>query len=175
MWECVECLRRLTLTGLLVFVKPGTISQVIVAAFIALAWLSLYGVLQPFADTASDNASTTAQYMIYVQLFIAVLIKADVIEEGARTALTALLITMNLVPPAMLVSSLFGKATNKPPEVAEKEEEPALEIQVADDEPEVPELVSAEQEMPAEAIEAPPPATEQLSALGFGCDVLCVT
>ena len=176
-WECVECGRRLTLTGLLVFVQPGKIAQVIAAAFIALAWLSLYGVLEPFVDVASDKASTIAQYMIFVQLFIAVLIKAGVIGEGARAALTALLITMNLVPPTMLASSLVGKATTKPPQVADEEEEPACEIQVAD-EPGMIELVSAEQERddePAAALEAPPAPTEQPSSLGFGFEVLCST
>ena len=41
MWECVECIRRMTLTGMLVFIEPGTKSQVIAAAMIALAWLSM--------------------------------------------------------------------------------------------------------------------------------------
>ena len=93
---------------MLVFVEDGTIAQVIVAAFVALAWLSLYGALSPFADADSDAASTAAQYMIFVQLFIAVLIKAEVIGAASQTLLTALLIAMNLVPPSMLVAGIVG-------------------------------------------------------------------
>ena len=96
LWECIECLWRMTLTGMLVFVEPGKISQVIAAAFVSSLWLSLYGVLQPFKTTASDKAPTAAQYMIFLQLFIAVLIKADVVAEAVRAVLTWLLVSMNL-------------------------------------------------------------------------------
>ena len=184
LWECIECLRRLTLTGMLVFVEPGKISQVIAAAFVALAWLSLYGVLQPFKATASDKASTTAQYMIFVQLFIGVLIKADVVAEAVRTVLTWLLVSMNLTPGATLFFSLIGDAAAE--EVAEEqegdEEEPACEIQVAD----VELVQSAEHKSDDEkgagsatqksddeqAAEEAPPATTDL---GIGFEMFCST
>merc|ERR1711865_822498 len=120
---------------MLVFVEPGKISQVIAAAFISLAWLSLYCVLQPFKTTASSKASTIAQYMTFLQLFIAVLIKADVVAEAVRAVLTWLLVSMNLTPAATLLSGLIGDFAAE--EVAKQqegsEEEPACdEIQVAD-------------------------------------------
>ena len=126
----------MTLTGLLVFIEDGTISQVIVAAFIALAWLSLYGTLAPFADTDSDVASTAAQYMIYVQLFIAVLIKAGAIGATSQTLLTVLLIMMNLVPPSMLVGNIVGSVRSQAQMKGRVYDDEAT--QARDDEPEPP-------------------------------------
>lgn len=103
-------MRRLTLTGMLVFVEPGTTGQVIAASLIALTWLSLYGALKPFSDEDSDLASTVAQYMIFVQLFFAVLIKAGIVGDTVVSLLTMLLIVMNMVPPAMLTADVHAKA-----------------------------------------------------------------
>ena len=128
----------MTLTGLLVFIEDGTISQVIVAAFIALAWLSLYGTLAPFADTDSDVASTAAQYMIYVQLFIAVLIKAGAIGATSQTLLTVLLITMNLVPPSMLVAGIVGSVRSRSRAQMKGRVYDDEATQARDDEPEPP-------------------------------------
>ena len=59
-FESVECLRRLMLTGMLVFVPAGTF-QIVVASLIAMAFMVIYGVVAPFIDQKADNLATFAQ------------------------------------------------------------------------------------------------------------------
>merc|ERR1719231_2000703 len=70
-WESIECLRRLALTGLLVFIAPPLVdaeyvdnAQIIVAGVICLASLQLY--------------VRCAQLMTFTQLFGALLISVQV-------------------------------------------------------------------------------------------------
>ena len=67
---------------MLVFIENGKISQVIAGTFISLAWLCLYGAVVPFADIWSGAASTAAQFLLTVQLFIAVLVDEFAEEES---------------------------------------------------------------------------------------------
>ena len=41
-FETVECLRRLALTGLLVFIASGSTLQIVVAAFVAMLCMIIY-------------------------------------------------------------------------------------------------------------------------------------
>jgi hypothetical protein len=59
-WESVECMRRLMLTGLLVFVPAG-ILQIVVASLIAMAFMVIYGAVSPFIDPTADKLATFAQ------------------------------------------------------------------------------------------------------------------
>ena len=46
-WECIECVRRLSLTGLLVFMYPGSEKQVLLAMLICFFWIMIYSFIQP--------------------------------------------------------------------------------------------------------------------------------
>ena len=107
-WECAECVRRLTLSGALVFIEPGKITQVVAAAFLALAWLSIYAALQPFEDDETDMMATVAQHIVFLGLFVGLLIKVEVLGGGSSTLLSGALIFMNMIPP-MLFVFLFVK------------------------------------------------------------------
>ena len=77
-WESVECVRRLALTGLLVFFGSG-IQQIVVASFIALASLYLYSQYRPYKDDALDTLASVAQLMIFIEVFVALLLRADIV------------------------------------------------------------------------------------------------
>ena len=47
-FECVECVRRLSLTGLLVFLYPGENKQVWLAMIICMFWIILYTWHKPY-------------------------------------------------------------------------------------------------------------------------------
>jgi len=76
-WESVECVRRLALTGLLVFFGSG-IQQIVVASFIALASLYLYSQYRPYENDALDTLASVAQLMIFIEVFVALLLRADI-------------------------------------------------------------------------------------------------
>ena len=42
-FECLECLRRLMLTGMLIFFADGTVLQIIIASLISMSAMILYG------------------------------------------------------------------------------------------------------------------------------------
>jgi hypothetical protein len=102
MWEVAECSRRLMLTGMLILVAPGTISQIIVAAFVALFWVGAYGKCTPFIDEGAAASGTIAQYLTFTTLFVAVLIKSNVVAGSWTTMLTIFLISLNMAPMARL-------------------------------------------------------------------------
>ena len=78
-FEVVECLRRISLTGLLVFYKDGTTAQIVFAAIIALTSLGAYGLLSPYRDPAVDYTATVAQYMLFLQVQVVAMPR---IKEG---------------------------------------------------------------------------------------------
>ena len=80
-WESVECVRRLALTGLLVFFGEG-IRHIVVASFIALASLYLYSQYRPYEDDALDTLASVAQLMIFIEVFVALLLRADIVLAG---------------------------------------------------------------------------------------------
>jgi hypothetical protein len=102
MWEAAECLRRLMLTGMLILVEPGTISQIVVAAFIALFWVGAYGKCVPFIDEGADTSGTIAQYVTFTTLFVAVLIEANVVAGSSTFLLTIFMISLNMTPMGRL-------------------------------------------------------------------------
>jgi len=60
--------RRLALTGLLVFFGDGTLLQIIVASLIALASLHMYSKYRPYLDEGVDAVASLAQLMIVFQV-----------------------------------------------------------------------------------------------------------
>ena len=67
-FECVECLRRLALTGFLLVLAPGSTAQIVAACMIAVITTSLYGVMQPFDKQTDDNLFVFAQLMCFFQV-----------------------------------------------------------------------------------------------------------
>ena len=61
-------MRRLALTGLLVFFADGTELQIIVASLIALASLYMYSKYRPYLDDSVDTLASMAQLMIFFQV-----------------------------------------------------------------------------------------------------------
>ena len=68
-WECLECVRRLSLTGLLVFMYPGSEKQILLAVMICMLWIILYAWLQPYLNPLNNHLLTSAQWGILLQLY----------------------------------------------------------------------------------------------------------
>jgi hypothetical protein len=82
-WELVECIRRLLLTGFLVFILPGTAGQSAVACVFAGLSLGVFGLVQPFADTSDSNDYWFGTWILFLSTFIALVLKGDNSSESA--------------------------------------------------------------------------------------------
>ena len=69
-WECVECMRRLSLTGLLVFMYPGSEKQVLICFF----WMMIYSNMQPHLEPSHSFFMMSSQWGVLLQLYAVFLI-----------------------------------------------------------------------------------------------------
>ena len=110
-WESLECIRRLALTGLLIFFSDGTVMQIIVASLIAMVALILYDAFEPYLDDSADRLATFAQLMTFLTLFAAILLTTGAIQPFVgETAISYVMVSLNL---AVLVYSGVELALGK--------------------------------------------------------------
>jgi hypothetical protein len=76
-WELVECIRRLALTGFLVFILPGTAGQSAVACVFAGLSLGVFGLVQPYAESSDSNDYWLGTWILFLSTFIALVLKGD--------------------------------------------------------------------------------------------------
>ena len=96
-FESLECVRRLALTGMLIFFADGTVLQIIIASLISMSAMILYGVNAPFLDDAADKLATFAQLMTFLTLFAAILMTMEAVQNAVPdVVLSAIMITLNV-------------------------------------------------------------------------------
>jgi hypothetical protein len=67
-WEMVECARRLLLSGLLVFMYPGSPKQVAMGIFLCTGFMALFGVVSPFLTRDHNMIMQISLFGILLQL-----------------------------------------------------------------------------------------------------------
>ena len=94
-WECAEMLRKVTLTGIVSLVEPGSVLQVAVTGFISLSFLTLHCRCYPFKSTnGGDDANllklgTEVVLMIVYNCVIMLrVLELEKIIDGYRVSLT---------------------------------------------------------------------------------------
>jgi hypothetical protein len=80
-WEVVECLRRLLLTGAIVFIAPGTAAQAAVACVFAMFSIVIALYCQPHADALDGRIYTNGAMIIFLSMFLSLAMKANVSSE----------------------------------------------------------------------------------------------
>jgi hypothetical protein len=112
-WELVECARRLLLTGAIVFIYPNTATQAAVACVLSVLSLGVVLRFRPHCDTVSEHLYVTGSAIIFLSIFLALLIKANVNEADTRSQgiYSAVLVVMNiaLLAVAVLQIALAGR------------------------------------------------------------------
>ncbi|GMI40537.1 hypothetical protein TeGR_g4102 [Tetraparma gracilis] len=97
-FEVFDCVRRLSLTGLLVFVFKGQASQIVVAMVLASVSVVAFVHFRPFVKDANDNLAIVSQVAIFFTL-LAALLKREVMDRmRARTETVAFEIEMRENP-----------------------------------------------------------------------------
>ncbi|GMH79018.1 hypothetical protein TrST_g1172 [Triparma strigata] len=76
-FEVVETLRKLMLSGGLVLLDPGSLSQVIISIFICLASIRIFSGCEPYIEYKVDVFMEMSQWQIFFVMFAALLIRVD--------------------------------------------------------------------------------------------------
>ncbi|GMI38133.1 hypothetical protein TeGR_g10821 [Tetraparma gracilis] len=95
-YEVFETLRRLLLTGGLLFVSPGSAAQIAVSLMMSIASTRVLAGYKPFADSANDALAEAVQWQLYLTMFGSLLIRVNVDGENLqdRAAFDAVLVTV---------------------------------------------------------------------------------
>jgi hypothetical protein len=103
-FEVFETLRKLALTGGLVFLKPGTGSQIIISMILCLGSMRVYAGYKPFIEEKVDTFAEVAQWQLFFTMFAALAIRVDVDGESLqdRVYFDALLVGLQFVAPIIV-------------------------------------------------------------------------
>ena len=88
-WECVECVRRLSLTGLLVFMYPGSEKQVLLAMLICFFWMLIYSNIQPYLESSYSFFMVSIQWVILLLYGIFLIINDSISKKLCCFAVVA--------------------------------------------------------------------------------------
>ena len=62
-------MRRLSLTGLLVFMYPGSEKQVLLAMLMCFFWMMIYSNIQPYLESSHSFFMMSSQWGVLLQLY----------------------------------------------------------------------------------------------------------
>ena len=84
-YEVVECGRRIALTGLAVFLMPGSAAQSAIEVLLSALFMTISDVLSPFVDPFDAWLYRTGSWIIFLSMFLALLLKVDASDEDSQS------------------------------------------------------------------------------------------
>lgn len=84
-YEVLECGRRIVLTGLAVFIYPGSAAQVAIEVAFAAALLVIFEVLDPFIDSVDAWLYRSGALVVFFSMYLALLLKVDASNESSQS------------------------------------------------------------------------------------------
>lgn len=81
MYEVLECTRRVSLTGVIVFIYPNTAAQVAVTLVLAFAFNVVFETLAPYESRSDTWISRIGHVVVFMSMYVALLLKVDVSSE----------------------------------------------------------------------------------------------
>ena len=110
--EIFETMRKLSLTGFLVFIAPGTTAQVVVSLVMSMVSLFVYAITKPFIDDFNNYLALVANWQLVLTLVCALAIKVnmDGINQKDQASFDAFLTAIQFVPVLLLSGFSFVMA-----------------------------------------------------------------
>ena len=104
--KVLELLRKVFLTGVIIFIRPETSTQLAFGCLIALTFTVLYSEYKPYLYGEDDLLQLLCQLAIFCTMFSGLLIKARVNEEDGfdSTAFAGLLVAINVFPICVAIT-----------------------------------------------------------------------
>lgn len=84
-YEVLECGRRIVLTGLAVFIYPGSAAQVAIEVAFAAGLLVIFEVLAPFVDPVDAWLYRSGALVVFFSMYLALLLKVDASDENSHS------------------------------------------------------------------------------------------
>jgi len=97
----VELIRKLTLTSILALIAPGSAGQVVVGFILAFITLLANLSIKPYANAGLNFVSIVCQLNLVAFLFVALLLKVNVDNEGSAGFFNAVVGGMSILPIAL--------------------------------------------------------------------------
>jgi hypothetical protein len=112
-WEVVECMRRLLLTGAIVFIAPGTAAQAAIACVFAVLSIVIALYCQPHVDALDGQIYTVGAVIIFLSMFLSLAMKAEISNETqySQNVFGVVLVVLNVVVmlAAVVQMALVGR------------------------------------------------------------------
>jgi hypothetical protein len=117
-FEIFETLRKLALTGFMVFMAPGTAGQVVISLVMSITSLVVYSRLQPFKEVYNNHLSLVSNIQLVVTLIGALAMKVNLDEANLSKSSTfdIFMTSVQFVPVLLLsiyILMVAQKATKK--------------------------------------------------------------
>lgn len=84
-FEIIEYARRIALTGLSVFIYPGSSAQVAIVLLLSVAFALLSEALSPFRNARDAWLYRVGSCITYLSMYLALLLKVDVSDEDSKS------------------------------------------------------------------------------------------
>ena len=82
-YEVVECARRVTLTGVVVFNYPNTAAQMAVTLVLVFVFVMVSESLAPYSSRQDSWLSRVAHIVVFLSMYQALVVKVDVSDESS--------------------------------------------------------------------------------------------
>lgn len=108
-WEIVTLSQKLLLTGLIIFIRPDTVSQLAAGFMISCSYMVLQVRFSPLKKKSEEELQFASNLAITLTLFYGILLKTKVDEEDAYGAvlIRALLLLVNIFVILLFVYQLY--------------------------------------------------------------------
>ena len=102
-FECLDYIRRLLLTGILVVFEPGSATQGLFGVLVALFGTQVYSWTRPFPENAGDRLAESAPWSTFFTFLAAlmILVNVDAANSAEQTFFGVLLIVIQFMPLAI--------------------------------------------------------------------------
>ena len=84
-YEVIECVRRISLTGAVVFIYPNTAAQIAVTLIMSFVFTIISEGLAPYDSRWDCWINRTGHVIVFMSMYIALLLKVDVSSERASS------------------------------------------------------------------------------------------
>lgn len=108
-FECAELVRKVLLTGFIVFFAPGSSTQIMCGILVCIASLVLTTGAAPFVNQSDDFLTSTAHLDLLMTLLGALMLKLEVpnLDGYDKAGFDALLLLFTIGPMVIFVGMLF--------------------------------------------------------------------
>lgn len=110
-FECIFLIEKLILTGLLIFVRPGSIAQCYVATITAFVFCVIQTKWMPYAEPKDNYLKQLAEVQLLMTLLVSIILRTDLsAEDVGRGGYDIILLLVNLVmvPGFLVVAAVWG-------------------------------------------------------------------